>query len=142
MHEIIFSFGSNLGNREKLINDSIAQLQQQLNLQNIKKSSIIETDAILKSNSPKNWDKPYLNMVLKAKINLYDFPPTKILEIIKEIEVKLGRKPTNDIWAPREIDIDILTIDQITCNFVELKIPHPQLPKRSFFLDLIDEIKN
>ena len=65
----------------------------------------------------------------------------KILEIIKKIEKEIGRKDS-ERWAPREIDIDILLIDEIFIAEKNiLTIPHEGLFNRDFFYKTVEEIE-
>lgn len=143
--KIVFGLGSNLGNRELQLALAIDLLALKLDLKNIKKSKILENKALLKKDAPKEWDLDFLNVAISANIDLTRFSPEKILEIIKNIEKEIGRKnPTNPsiIWAPREIDIDILAIDDLIIDLGDkLKIPHQALLERDFFLKIFSEIE-
>lgn len=138
---IVFVLGSNVGNRETYLENAIKKLQEKLNLINLKQSSILENKALLLLDSPKEWDMDFFNLALSADIDLTKFQPLKILEIIKEIENNLGRINRGK-WGPREIDIDIILIDDLKIDLGEkLQIPHPGLFKRDFFLTTIKEIE-
>ncbi len=137
---IVFGIGSNLGNRKAFIKLAIDMLRQRLLLNNIKKSSMIENPAMLLPDSPKEWDKDFMNIVICADIDLTKFSPIDILKIIKNIEIDLGREVKHK-WAPREIDIDILAIDDMKIDFDEkLTIPHKGLFQRDFFINGFKEI--
>jgi 2-amino-4-hydroxy-6-hydroxymethyldihydropteridine diphosphokinase len=138
--KIFFGLGSNLGDRFFYLDQAIENLIEHLELKKIKRSSIIENKALLKENSPKEWDLNFLNLVFSAEIDLVKFTPQLILEIIKNIEKKLGRKDSKR-WSPREIDIDILAIDNLVIRDSDnLIIPHYDLLNRDFFLKLFCEI--
>jgi len=143
--KIIFGLGSNLGNRELHLEQAVDFLYRELSLQNIKKSQIFPNKALLKEGSPKEWDIDFLNIAISADIDLEKFSPEKILEIITAIEKNIGRQHTVNpsiIWAPREIDIDILAIDDLTVDLKgKLKIPHHALLERDFFLRTFSEIE-
>ncbi len=138
---IIFAFGSNLGNKKSYISQALDNLKLNLELSNLKQSSVIENKAMLLEGSPKEWDINFLNMVVSANINIKKFPPLAILQIVKEIERQIGRKQ-RERWAPREIDIDILTIEELKIKIDDqLIIPHYDLKNRNFLIDLIKEIE-
>src|SRR3989338_4556702 len=140
-YRIIFGLGSNLGNRKLNINKAHLLLEENLELKNIKTSKIFENKALLKPNSPKEWNIDFFNIALSADINLTTFSPQKILEIIKNIEKEIGRQE-REAWAPREIDIDILAIADLIINLDEkLQIPHKSLVERNFFLKTFAEIE-
>jgi 2-amino-4-hydroxy-6-hydroxymethyldihydropteridine diphosphokinase/dihydropteroate synthase len=116
-------------------------LQIKLELENLKQSSILENKALLLPNSPPEWDIDFYNIAISGDINLKKFPPLEILEITQQIEIELG-KTYRGKWAPREIDIDIVTIDNLRIDLDKtLIIPHPQLFNRDFFLKTIAEIE-
>ena len=138
---IVFVLGSNMENRETYLQNAIKELQEKLALTNLKQSSILENKALLLPDSPKEWGMDFLNLALSADINLSEFEPLKILEIIKQIENNLGRINRGK-WGPREIDIDIILIKDLKINLgTELQIPHPGLFNRDFFLKTIKEIE-
>jgi 2-amino-4-hydroxy-6-hydroxymethyldihydropteridine diphosphokinase len=138
---IIFGLGSNLDDREFYLNAAVSNLTNQLNLKNLKLSKIFKNPAMLLPNSPKEWNREFFNIAISADIDLEKFSPEKILEIAKKIEKKLGRID-REKWAPREIDIDILAIDDLRINLDDkLEIPHKGLFERDFFLKTVGEIE-
>lgn len=68
-----------------------------------------------------------------------DFAPKKLLSEIKLIEVKVGRQ-TRERWGKREIDIDILLIENLIVKTPQLEVPHPQLHLRNFAMLPLVEI--
>lgn len=139
--KIIFGLGSNLGNRALNLDKAVLALEKNLELKNIKTSQILENKALLKPNSPQEWDIDFFNIALSADIDLEKFSPEKILGIIKNIEKEIGRKDRG-IWAPREIDIDILAIGNLIVDLGEkLQIPHKSLLTRDFFIKTFAEIE-
>ena len=138
---IIFGLGSNLGDREFYLSAAVRELEAQLLLTNFKRSKIFRNPAMLLSNSPAAWDREFFNIAFSADIDLQKFSPEKILEIAKKIEKKLGRKISKK-WSPREIDIDILAIENLKIIISDkLTIPHHDLLNRDFFLRTIQEIE-
>jgi len=139
--KILFGIGSNLGDKNLNIFNAIDKLKNYLSLKNIKISTIYKNPAMLPPQAPIEWNKEFYNIAISADINLENFNPLKILEIIKKIEKEIGRKDS-ERWAPREIDIDILLIDEII--IVEkniLTIPHEGLFNRDFFYKTVEEIE-
>jgi len=142
--KIIFGLGSNLGNREDNLNRAAILLEKNLALLDLKKSSFLANPALLKAGSPPEWNLEFLNIAISANIDLAKFAPEKILDITQQIEREIGRKRYENkaIWAPREIDIDILAIDNLKINLPEkLQIPHHALLERDFFVKTIAEIE-
>ena len=141
MKRIAFILGSNLGDRKNNLDEAINFLEENLDLKQIKISDFLENKALLKANSPKEWDKDFLNIAVSGDINLEKFPPQEILKIIHEIEIKLDRKRDGNSWAPRTIDIDIAFIEDLIFNENNLQIPHKELANRDFFLIPLKEIE-
>ena len=137
---IVFVLGSNFGDRNFYLNQAVKDLTKELNLKKIKQSFILHNKALLKKNAPKDWDLEFANMAFSGDVNLRNFPPQKILRLIKKIEHKIGRIDRG-IWAPREIDIDIAIIENVTINEKNLQIPHKFLSKRDFFIKTIEDIE-
>lgn len=92
---------------------------------------IFETKAILQSESPKEWDLPYLNLVVTGTSSL---TPFALLETLKEIEREMGRDFQAQRWAPRVIDLDILAWNDLILWEEKLQIPHPELMNRPFLV--------
>jgi 2-amino-4-hydroxy-6-hydroxymethyldihydropteridine diphosphokinase len=65
--------------------------------------------------------------------------PTDLLSKIKSIEYSLGRS-NHAKWAPRQVDIDILTYDAENIMRPELSIPHRYLTERKFVLEPLSEV--
>lgn len=133
---IILGLGTNIGDRRKNLEKAIVQISQNL-LTNLEQSEIYETQAMLKENSPKSWNKPFLNMAVKGDCNI---SPFKVLEKIKQIETLLGREKIHEVWSPRIIDIDIIAIDDICINTKELTVPHKLTCQRDFVLKPLCDI--
>lgn len=126
---IILGLGSNVGDRLANLENAIHNLSEStINITAI--SPIYESSAMLKPNAPKGWDVPYLNMAIMGETHL---APQALLTQVKCVEKKMGRQDRG-IWAPREIDIDILAYDDLFVNESNLQIPHSSLCKRPFAL--------
>ena len=78
----------------------------------------------------------FLNLVCDGTTSL---TPAEILNLAKEIEKTIGRKP-GPINNPRPIDIDILFYDDLVIDTPALIIPHPRLIERAFVLLPLAEI--
>ena len=62
------------------------------------------------------------------------------MALLKEIERRVGRTPSDVRWGPREIDLDILLFGDLIVDEPDLKIPHPLLHLRDFMLEPLCEI--
>ena len=129
--EIVYiSFGSNIEDRRKYIEDAKKELLK-LKIEIVKQSSWYKTEPVGKKDQP--W---FLNQVVKVKTSL---APLKMLFFAKNIETKLGRV-SRDPGGPREIDIDILFYNDIQISSSELVLPHPRIQDRRFVLVPLSEI--
>ena len=133
-YKIILGLGSNVGNRQANLDSAIVALGEYV--KNIRISSVMETEALLPENAPESWDMPYLNMAIAGDTPL---PPYELLAKIKQIEQNLGRVKLGH-WSPRNIDIDILAIDDLVMNEPDLTIPHKELLTRDFALKPLLEL--
>ena len=79
----------------------------------------------------------FLNAVAEIETSL---APPDLLRALKDIEFRLGRKPSVIPWAPREIDLDILLYDGLALSTDFVTVPHPHLTDRRFVLVPFREI--
>lgn len=126
---VILGLGSNVEDRLKHLAEAVDILAEHV-LAAVSISPIYESDALLKSGSPEEWNKPFLNMVITGDTHM---KPLELLNIIKRIEHKMGRNNVG-VWSPREIDIDILAYGDECIESDVLTIPHKDLCKRDFAL--------
>lgn len=77
----------------------------------------------------------FLNAVVRARTTL---PPLELLDVCKALEVRLGRRPARS-WADRIADLDILLYGNRVVTEPRLRIPHPRLAERDFFLACLAE---
>ncbi len=130
MHEVLLLLGSNLGDRQLFLHRAIAQIEADI-APIVKASAVYETQSWGKTDAP-----DYLNQVVLLRT---DLKPRQVLEKILEIEKKLGRI-REEKWGSRTIDIDILFYGGEIIDEPGLHVPHPELHKRLFTLDPLDEI--
>jgi len=72
-----------------------------------------------------------------------DLEPQQVLERLQEIEKKISPAPHRNpdgSYRDRIIDIDIVAIDDMVIDTPTLKVPHPRLAERRFFLEPLKEI--
>ncbi len=130
-HQVYISFGSNVGDREKYIDDAIQTLDSIPYIEVGDVSSKIETKPYGKTDQP-----DFLNGAMEIKTMLY---PEELLEILKQLEEHAGRD-TKEHWGPRTLDLDILFYDNLFVSTDKLTIPHPDLRNREFVLKPMMEI--
>ena len=149
-NRIVFGLGSNLGNKQQNICSAINLLNIHLQLRATKTSFFLVNPPLLPMNHCKEWKLDFLNVAFSGDINLLLFPILSVLHICQSIEKQIGRQNHNFTshyqqqkkWAPREIDIDILLLNDICINYQNiLQIPHYQLGNRHFFLETTKDIE-
>ncbi|MBI5326329.1 MAG: 2-amino-4-hydroxy-6-hydroxymethyldihydropteridine diphosphokinase [Ignavibacteriae bacterium] len=122
---VLFSLGSNLGNREDNLIRAAEYLKISAGLTNYNCSSFYETEPVGFKDQP--W---FLNVVVSGYTSI---PADFIMGIIKNIEEVIGRKQ-REKWHEREIDIDILLYGNLVIKSDNLTIPHPSMHERRFVL--------
>lgn len=123
--------GSNMGDREIIINRAIELIQSRIGFVFIS-SSLYETAAWGKTDQA-----PFVNQAIGVKTTL---KPILVLEQALQIEQELGRVRIEK-WGERLIDIDILLYEQQVVDIKDrLQIPHPLMQDRKFVLEPLAEI--
>lgn len=123
MPVVFLALGSNIGDRKKYIEQAIILLQTQIT--DIIRAPVYES-------KPAGYKKQenFYNSVIKGQT---DLAPEALLDFVKNIEKKIGRKKRFRN-GPREIDIDILLYNDLVLNAKNLIIPHPRMIDRDFVL--------
>lgn len=122
--------GSNLGDRLENLRRALAQLASARGVALVSTSSIYETAPI----GPEQPD--YLNAAAAVQVTV---PPERLLELMQEIEARLGR--TREVrWGARTIDLDLLLYGNQVIQTESLRVPHPAMTNRAFVLVPLLEI--
>ena len=132
MFPVLLSFGSNLGDRHKTLNDAWYALGQTEDIQAVRLSSYYETEPV---GGPEEQPK-YINAVGIIRTAL---PPAELLALLQKIEADFGRVRTEH-WGARTLDIDILLYADQIVESPMLTIPHPEMLHRQFVLEPTNEI--
>ncbi|HEY3379105.1 MAG TPA: 2-amino-4-hydroxy-6-hydroxymethyldihydropteridine diphosphokinase [Armatimonadota bacterium] len=73
---------------------------------------------------------PFVNGVVEA---LTDLPPWELkYTVLRPIESALGRRRSDDAYAARPIDLDLLLYDEVVVSSAELALPDPDITRRAF----------
>ena len=131
MSIVYIGLGSNEGDRFKNLQRALQLLSKDPRIEVEKVSSIYETEPLGYTNQNK-----FLNAVCEVSTSI---SPCLLLDLLKNIEKKMGRKKTFK-WGPRNIDLDILLFDALVIDVNGLHIPHKELDKRKFVLLPLCEI--
>ena len=130
-HIAYIALGSNMGDKEKYLNDAITMINDDNMCMVNKVSSFIQT-------APYGYTEQddFLNAAIKVQ-TLYS--PKMLLSFLQELELKANRVRQIH-WGPRTLDLDIIFYDNIVCDDDTLIIPHPEMHKRDFVLVPLKEI--
>jgi 2-amino-4-hydroxy-6-hydroxymethyldihydropteridine diphosphokinase len=123
MYHVYLGLGTNLGQREKNLQNAIDGLGEAIYLTAV--SPIYETTAWGVTDQP-----DFLNMCAAGETTM---PPIQLLGFVKQLEVQLGRKPEKR-WGPRLIDIDILLYEELVVRSLKLDVPHKGMADRATVL--------
>ena len=72
-----------------------------------------------------------------------DLPPEEVLGRLQRVERSISPAPHRDAsggYADRVIDIDIVAVDREIIDTPSLRVPHPSLAERRFFLEPLAEL--
>lgn len=141
MNRVFLGLGSNLGNREEMLERALQAIKRLEGTCIVKVSSVLETKA-------EGFDgNDFLNLCCEIRTELQ---PRALLSALKGIEREMGRECTGPkfdengrrIYSNRPIDIDILVYSDLTISEEDLQIPHPRMLERYFVMIPLNEIRN
>ena len=128
---IFLSLGSNIGDKKLNIKNALSVLSEYVNIKKV--SSLYESDPLLFENQDN-----FYNLVIEIE---FEKSAVDLLNIIKNIEIKLGRQKTFR-YGPRIIDIDILFFNNQIIQEENLTIPHYDWHNRKFVVEPLSELIN
>ena len=124
MNIVFLQLGSNLGEKESLLQDAIIAIEGRIG-QVVEKSKVYESTP---------WrvegQENYLNQIVKVKTELL---ADDILSTVLDIEKELGRIRLEK-WGERLIDIDIIFYNDSIIETAQLCVPHKHMHERMFVL--------
>lgn len=121
----VLSLGSNLGRRFDTLQGALDTLFDAPGLTFVAVSPVYETDPV---GGPEQG--PYLNAIVIVETSL---EPHALLERALSVENAFGRE-RHERWGPRTLDVDLIAVDDQTCDDAELTLPHPRAHERAFVL--------
>ena len=128
----LIAIGSNLGTPKKNCIEAIDIISSSPGIKTISKSSFYQTAPV--GNTEQNW---FINSVIKISTQL---SPDILLSVLLKIESQMGRI-RKEKWGPRIIDLDLLFYDNLIIKQKDLTLPHPEIQKRNFVLQPLNEIE-
>ena len=138
MAKAIVALGSNLGDRQSMVETAISEIEADVG-PCLGRSGLIETEAWIHPDDDADWHPPFLNGVAVFETAL---EAGTVLRLLLAIEARLGRErgPDAKPWQPRPIDLDLIALDDQVVDEPELTLPHPRMQARRFVLAPLAEV--
>ncbi len=125
--------GSNMGDREKILQKSIVIIEERC-------GSVLLSSSLYES-EPWGFDAEqcFINQAICIETEL---SAHNLLEKLLSIEIELGRDREHhyETYVSRPIDLDIIYYGDMIYNDTDLILPHPRLHLRRFVLEPLCEI--
>jgi 2-amino-4-hydroxy-6-hydroxymethyldihydropteridine diphosphokinase len=138
MNSVIFSLGSNQGNKSNYLEKAVVEIEQRIGKIS-QKSFVYETEPVgFESNDS------FLNACIEVNTILN---PNEILSITQQIEIENGRSVKSlSGYTSRTLDIDIIFFNSLVLESETIQIPHPRYSERLFVLiplcDIVPDLKD
>ncbi len=131
MTRAFVSLGSNI-EPEANTEQAVRLLNRDVRVINI--STVYLTEAEGKPGQP-----PYYNCVVEIET---DLSPAELKHrVLRGIEAKRGRTRSEDKYAARTIDLDLILYDELALTSGDLTLPDPEILRRSFLAIPLQELK-
>jgi len=131
MAEVAISLGSNIGDRAAYLAAALHAINARPDCALVSVSSVYRTLPWGKTDQGE-----FLNLCAIIDTRL---GALSLLDVVKGLERTLGRTE-GERWGPREIDIDLLVMEDVTRESDALTLPHPRMAERLFVLTPLAEI--
>jgi len=128
--KVFISVGSNI-DPEANVPEALKRLSREITILRI--SAFHRTEPL---NRPEQ--DPFLNGVVEAETSLD--PRDLKFSVLRKIEAELGRERSEDRYAARTIDLDILLCGDLVIDEPDLKIPDPEIAERPFLAIPLHEL--
>ncbi|GAA5904779.1 trifunctional dihydropteroate synthetase/dihydrohydroxymethylpterin pyrophosphokinase/dihydroneopterin aldolase FOL1 [Sporobolomyces salmoneus] len=136
-HSAFIGLGTNLGDRVGNLMNALKELRE-IGKEDVK---VVDTSFLYESEAMYHQDQDrFLNAAIEIKMNL---SPPALLEVLKQVEKRLGRDFTTFRNGPRVVDLDLLLYDDLVFERTReesekddrwLKVPHQSIQEREFVL--------
>ncbi len=124
--------GANLGDREATLHRAIELLGEARGVEVVGVSTLRETDPVGVVDQPR-----FLNGAVAVETAL---SPRELLDVLLDVERRLGRVRDGQRWGPRVLDLDLLVYDGLVVDEPGLRVPHPRVHERRFALEPLEEL--
>ncbi len=131
MDNVILSLGSSLGDRKKIIDSALQDIEDSI-------GSVVSVSNFYESEP---WGFNDSNFFYNIAVNIKtSLAPSELLSRIQELEKKYERVKTKDEYEARTLDIDIIFFGNKIVNNDNLQIPHKFAHERKFVLLPVAEV--
>ncbi len=133
--QVYVNIGSNQGDRYANIEQAVALIAKLADGGEVLRSTMIETDP---------WgfqsENRFVNIgvVFRSSISAQE-----LLTRLQEIEHSISpgaHRDTDGNYIDREIDIDIIAVEDVEIDLPELTLPHPRMKQRDFVMEPLREL--
>jgi 2-amino-4-hydroxy-6-hydroxymethyldihydropteridine diphosphokinase len=131
LRQIYLCIGGNLGERD-------ANLEEAIEFIDFNFGDLLAVSSVYESEPWGMTDVPnFLNQVVHIQSELTN---EELLAEIAELEEFFGRQRSADGYLSREMDIDVLFIDEEIVEGDNFQVPHPRIAERRFVLEPLAEV--
>lgn len=123
--DVVLALGSNVGASQDTLRQAVNDLAAVEGLQIVAIGPLARTAPV---GGPDQSD--FLNTVLLARTRL---SPRALLHACQRVEERHGRV-RDEPWAPRTLDVDVITFGTVVAVADDLELPHPRANQRAFVL--------
>ncbi|HRX18809.1 MAG: 2-amino-4-hydroxy-6-hydroxymethyldihydropteridine diphosphokinase [Gemmatimonadetes bacterium] len=129
---VFVALGSNLGDREAALAFAVTALGAIEGVRVLAVTPALETEPLGGLPHP-----PYLNAMALLDVTC---TPHELLAACQRIERQAGRRARTR-WASRELDLDIVRFGDVVSEEPALRLPHPGLADRAFWIRQLEELE-
>ncbi len=122
--DVVVGLGSSLGDRRLALRAALRALDA------LPGTEVVAVSRLWASRALGPARRPFLNAAARLRT---DLAPRRLLRACQAIERRLGRRPAVR-WGDRVVDLDLLLFGSLRRRGRDLRLPHPELLRRSFAL--------
>ncbi len=130
--QVFVAMGSNLGDRRGHLKSAVSRFFQHSMIWNLALSSVYETEPLGEGSQGL-----YFNAVMRLDTVL---SPRELLELCLDEEKQRGRQRSEEHYAARSLDLDLLLYGSEIIAEEDLIVPHPRMLERAFVLEPLAEL--
>ncbi len=127
------AMGSNVDDRIEFMCGADLLLGSDRRVSEFRRTRFEETEPLGGMDQP-----PYLNAMARFRWN---GTAHELLACLHRLEEKAGRT-REEHWGPRTLDLDLVTFGDLLCDTHDLRLPHPGLRDRMFWMTEMAELES